>query len=34
MRPRSALRPAQLRVIEELKTSTGLQLVLGMKEDA
>lgn len=30
MRPRSALRPAQLRVIEELKTSLGLQLVLQM----
>jgi len=30
MRPRSALRPAQLRVIEELKVSTGLQLVMGM----
>lgn len=30
MRPRSALRPAQLRVIEELKTSTGLQLVMGL----
>lgn len=30
MRPRGALRPAQLRVIEELKTSTGLQLVVGM----
>jgi SNF2 family DNA or RNA helicase len=30
MRPRSDLRPAQLRVIEELKSSTGLQLVMGM----
>ena len=30
MRPRSALRPAQLRVIDELKTSTGLQLVMSM----
>lgn len=30
MRPRSALRPAQLRVIEELKSSTGLQLVMSM----
>jgi superfamily II DNA or RNA helicase len=30
VRPRSALRPAQLRVIEELKSSTGLQLVMGM----
>jgi superfamily II DNA or RNA helicase len=30
MRPRSALRPAQLRVIDELKSSTGLQLVMGM----
>lgn len=30
MRPRGALRPAQLRVIEELKTSTGLQLVMGL----
>ena len=30
MRPRTALRPAQLRVIEELKSSTGLQLVMAM----
>jgi SNF2 family DNA or RNA helicase len=30
MRDRSALRPAQLRVIDELKQSTGLQLVAGM----
>lgn len=30
MRPRSALRPAQCRVIEELKASTGLQLVMQM----
>lgn len=30
MRPRSALRPAQLRVVDELKTSLGLQLVLQM----
>jgi hypothetical protein len=30
VRPRSALRPAQLRVIEELKSSTGLQLVMAM----
>lgn len=30
MRPRSDLRPAQTRVIEELKASTGLQLVMGM----
>ena len=30
MRPRSALRPAQLRVVEELKSSTGLQLVMGL----
>lgn len=30
MRPRSALRPAQVRVIEELKVSTGLQLVMGL----
>ena len=30
MRPRSALRPAQLRIIAELKSSTGLQLVVGM----
>jgi SNF2 family DNA or RNA helicase len=30
MRPRSALRPAQIRVIEELKASTGLQLVMAM----
>ena len=28
--PRSALRPAQLRIIAELKSSTGLQLVVGM----
>jgi len=30
MRPRSALRPAQLKVVQELKGSTGLQLVMGM----
>lgn len=30
MRPRSDLRPAQVRVIEELKVSTGLQLVMGL----
>ena len=30
MRPRSALRPAQVRVAEELKASTGLQLVMAM----
>jgi len=30
VRPRTALRPAQLRVIEELKSSTGLQLVMAM----
>lgn len=30
MRPRSALRPAQLRVIEELNSSTGLQLVMAL----
>jgi hypothetical protein len=30
VRPRSALRLAQLRVIEELKSSTGLQLVMAM----
>ena len=30
MRPRSALRPVQLSIIAELKSSTGLQLVVGM----
>jgi superfamily II DNA or RNA helicase len=30
MKSRDILRPAQLRVIEELKSSTGLQLVMGM----
>ena len=30
MKPRSILRPAQLRVIEELKSSTGLQLAVPM----
>ena len=30
MRPRSALRPAQLRVIDEMKNSVGLQLVMGL----
>lgn len=30
MRPRAALRPAQQRVIEDLKASAGLQLVMGL----
>lgn len=30
MRPRSALRPAQIRVIDEIRESTGLQLVMGL----
>jgi len=30
VRPRTALRPAQVRVVEELKVSTGLQLVMGL----
>ena len=30
MRPRTALRPIQLSIVEELKASTGLQLVVGM----